>query len=553
MTRRLVGLALCGLWIGPGLWAAAGAAPDAARNAAPPVEGGELRLCLRGDPKTFNPMLAADEYSFLMSYLTHGRLMRVNRQTQSVEPDLAESWKVQDGGKRIVVTLRSGVKFSDGRAFTADDVVYTFHTLFDPATKAPMADQFRPGKGQVLVQRVAMNKVSITLSAPIAGVERMLDSVPVVAAPVQGDQREKAGLGPFVVSEHKPGVELVLRRNDNFWKKDAAGRRLPYLNGIRFFIQSNRDMELARFKRGEIDLIDSADAETFRKLTADGTAGLDAGPAFHSEFIWFNQAPSSPLPAHKKAWFESREFRRAISEAIPRADIARLAFYGRAVPASGPFAESNTLWFRKGQKPHAYDLASARKRLEKAGFRFAGGKLSDAKGNPVEFSILTNGDNATRLKIATLIQHDLGKLGIKLSVVALDFRSILDRIGRTLDYEACLLTLLNLGPDPNDQLNVWMSSAPQHMWNPNQKMPATKWEAEIDQMMKAQAEAPDDKRRKAAIDRMQEIVWEEAPVLYVVNPHSLMAASPKVRNVRPAVMLPKLLWSADRIWLEGGR
>lgn len=87
--------------------------------------GGELRFCLRSDPKTFNPLLMADDNSETVRYLTGGVLMRLNRLTQEAGPELATSWKVSDGGKTITLKLRDGVRFSDGTPLSSDDVAYT--------------------------------------------------------------------------------------------------------------------------------------------------------------------------------------------------------------------------------------------------------------------------------------------------------------------------------------------------------------------------------------------------------------------------------------------
>src|ERR1700676_5645527 len=112
--------------------------------------GGELRFCLRSEPKTLNPPLAADDASETIRYMTGGVLVRVNRLTQDIEPGLASSWKVTNGGKTITFQLRDGLRFSDGTSFSADDVSYTMQQLMDPALHSPTGDAFRrtPGKGE---------------------------------------------------------------------------------------------------------------------------------------------------------------------------------------------------------------------------------------------------------------------------------------------------------------------------------------------------------------------------------------------------------------------
>jgi len=148
-----------------------------------------------------------------------------------------------------------------------------------------------------------------------------------------------------------------------------------------------------------------------------------------------------------------------------------------------------------------------------------------------------------------MLQQDLAALGIKLNVVALDFPSLIERITKSFQYEACLLGLVNVDLDPNAQMNVWLSSSATHQWNPSQKMPATPWEAEIDELMRRQASSVDDRKRKAAFDRVQQIAWEQAPFLYLVNKNALVAISPMLRNVAPTVLRPQVVWNVDRLWI----
>src|SRR5580765_1462884 len=110
--------------------------------------GGELRFCLRSEPKTFNP-LVVDESSETIRYLTGGVLVRVNRLTLKAEPELAASWKVSEGGKRIRFKLREGLKYSDGTPFSAADVAYTLQQLMDPALHSSTGDAFRSADGKL--------------------------------------------------------------------------------------------------------------------------------------------------------------------------------------------------------------------------------------------------------------------------------------------------------------------------------------------------------------------------------------------------------------------
>jgi peptide/nickel transport system substrate-binding protein len=508
----------------------------------------ELRFCIASDPKTFNPLLVEDDSTETIQYLTGGVLIRVNRLTQNAEPELATSWKVTGGGKTITFKLRDGIHFSDGTPFSPEDVAYTVQQLMDPSLHSPTGDSFRSGEGKVVTSVLKPNRVTITFPAPIAGLDKLFDQVAIMSA--KSPKKEMAVLGPYYVADYQAGSHLLLKRNPNYWKRDAAGRPLPYTDSIRLYIQQNRDTEMLRLLRGEIHFINSLDPEYFDKVKSENpSTAYDAGVSLDSEQMWFNQVPNSPVPDYKSAWFRSTNFRRAISEAINREDLARIAFRGRAHPGIGPISPANKFWFNSGLRPHPFDRKSALQRLAQDGFRFQDGRLLDRTGHKVEFSVITNAGNKYRERMATLIQQDLAGIGVKLNVVTLDFPSLIERITKTFDYEACLLGLVNNDLDPNSQMNVWLSSAENHQWNPRQKAPETAWEAEMDKLMRAQASAMDPHKRKQYFDKVQEIAWEQEPFLYLVNRDALSAVSTSVHNVHPVVLSPQVYWNVDQLSL----
>jgi len=510
--------------------------------------GGELHFCLRGEPKTFNPLLVEEEASETIRYLTGGVLIRLNRQTQALEPGLALSWKVSGDGRKISFHLRSGLQFSDGTPFTSEDVAYTVKALMDPELHSPTGDSFRSGEGQVVIQTPSADAVDVTFPAPVAGLERLFDQVAILSA--HSPKKEMAVLGPFYVADYTPGSYVLLRRNPHYWKKDSDGKPVPYLDSIRLDIQRNRDIELLRFRRGEIHLINALDAEYFDRLQKESPgAAYDAGPGLDSEQLWFNQIPTAPLAESKKAWFRSTEFRKAISMAINRADLSRIVFGGHAHPAFGPVSPANHFWFNAALPVPRYDSAGALRLLAQASFHLEGETLRDASGNPVEFTVITNSGNKSREQMAAMIQQDLSQIGIKMNLVTLDFPSLIERITRTYDYEACLLGLVNTDLDPNSQMNVWLSSAENHQWNPKQAKPATPWEAELDRLMHAQSSAASDKQRKSDWDKVQQIVAEQQPFIYLVNKDAMSAISPAVLGSAPSVLDPHVFWNAERLRL----
>jgi len=513
--------------------------------------GGELRLSLRSEPRSLDPVLVDSDSEETFRYFTGGVLVRVNRVTQQLEPELATSWNIEDAGRKIVFHLRKDVCFSDGTRFSAEDVAYTMQVLLDPAVHSPTGDAFRSGSGVAKAAVRDPYTIEISFPRPVAGAARLFDQVAILSR--HSSDRTAAVLGPFHLVERKPGSYLRLARNPNYWKTDH-GRRLPYLDAVRLEIQQNREIELLKFERGDLDVISGVEPELFDRVSGSRKAWTqDAGPTLESELLWFNQTPAAPLPDYEKRWFASRNFRLAISHAIRRDDLCRVVYRGHAQPGVGPFSAANRVWFNQALKQHAFDLETSMRMLAADGFKKEGPTLKDAGGHAVEISVITNSGNRSRERAASMIQQDLAALGIRLQIITLDFPALIQRITQSFQYELCLLGLINVDLDPDGQMNLWLSSSANHAWNPNQKTPATDWEAELDRLMQAQAAAIDATHRKLLFDRVQEIVWREAPILYLVNPNALVAASPTLRNLAPSVLRPQLLWNIDRIYFERGR
>lgn len=521
-----------------------------------PKPGGELRFCLHAEPKIFNPLMVTEEPDEVIQYLTGSVLIRMNRQTQAFEPELAESWRAMDGGRKIEFKLRDGVRFSDGAPLMPADVVFSLRSVVDPALHLPAGEPFRTDKGPIAVSQPGNRRILVSLPAPMAGVERLFDQVSITSArAVEKSARpdEMPVLGPYRIAGYRPGSFVLLTRNPFYWKKDEDGRRLPYIDSVRLSIQQNRDLELLRFLRGDIHLINGMDAESFDRLAEKRPdEARDAGRSLESEELWFNQVARAPIPQYRKEWFRSRQFRRAIAQAISRADVARLVYRSHAAPSIGPVSPANLSWFNTKLRAPTFDPDASLANLKAAGFSLAGSALRDRRGHAVEFSLITNSGNKSRERMAAMIQQDLARIGIRLNVVPLDFGSLIERITRTFDYEACLLGMVNVDLDPSGAMNVWLSSASSHPWNPGQAAPETPWEAEIDRLMRAQAVETAFTRRKALFDRVQEIIVEEVPVLVLVDKNALSAVSASLGNVAPSVLHPQTFWNIDRLYFRGG-
>lgn len=518
---------------------------------AAPRMPGELVWTLGYDPKTFDPAKVDDEESETVRYLTAGVLLRFNRLTQKVEPELAQSWKISPDGKTLTFTLRPGLEFSDGSRLTAQDVVWSLRRALRPATAAPVAEEFVSPAG-VTVDAPNNGTVIVHLPQRVIAIGKVFDEIAI--EPANRPSEARVTSGPFFLSEYRRSQYVRLRRNPHYALRDASGQSLPCASGIRLEIQESMEQQIRLLQRGEYDLIDSLPPDYFELLRKRSPGMVrDLGPSLNTEQMWFNQSPGSPLPDWERAWFENRAFRVAVSQAIHRSDLVRIAYLGHATPAYSFISLANSLWYNRALVAPHTDVAAAKAALAAAGFHLQGSVLVDHAGHPVKFSILTNSGNAVREKMATLIQQDLGALGMQVTVVTLDFPALVERLMHTQDYEACLLGLSNVDPEPNSMMNIWLSSSPNHQWRPSEKTPATPWEAEIDRLMNRQAASMTDAERKQDIDRVQQIVADQQPFIYLVYPNALVAFSPRLHGVQPAVLTPRLTWNVEGLRLEGAR
>lgn len=508
---------------------------------------GELAWSLGYDPATLDPAKVDDQASELVRYLTGGVLVRLNRSSLNLEPALAETWVLSPDGRVVTFHLRPSLHFSDGSPLTSADVAATLHRVLAPGTSAPVADEFiTPSK--VSLETPDPLTVRVHLPERIVSVGSAFDQIAI--EPANHPSESHVTAGPFTVAEFKRGEYLRLVRNPYFWKHDANGTQLPYLASMRLDILGNRETAELRFARGQYSLLnnESVAADGFEALSrrAPGTVH-DLGASLNTEQMWFNQASSAPLPAWERAWFTNRAFRAAVSQAIHRADLVRIAYNGHATPANGFVSPANTAWYNRALGPVREDATSVAALLTQAGFRKQGTVLVDRLGHPVKFSILTNTGNRSRERMAALIQQDLAAFGMQVNIVTLDFPALIERLMHTQDYEAALLGWSNVQPDPSSMMNVWLSSSPNHQWAPSERTPATPWEADVDRAMQAQAATADFPSRKAAVDRVQAILAEQQPFIFLVYPNTLCAVAPNLENVRLTVLQPNVVSSVETL------
>ena len=538
------------------------------------TRGGKLVYRVPSPPKTFNYLLANDETSILTSFfLLHSRLVEFDHSTQTYVPGLAETWTTGVDHRSVDIRLRDGLKFSDGQPLTSSDVAFTLEAAYDERNKADVFREALLINGKPISVRVIDDRnLQFILPETIAAPENYLYNIAVLPrSALEADQ--KAGRlseawkitappasvvssGPFVVASAAAAERIVFKRNPYYWKRDAQGTQLPYLDEVALEVVPDPNQARAGLDQAGIDIVDRMRPTDYASLLNSGGAvrAFDLGPGLGVDYVWFNLNPAradgtlaNPV---KLAWFSDTRFRRALSMAVDRESIARSTLQGLATPLYGLVSPANRVWANPDLPQIAYDLGQAASLLEQAGFTKRGLELVDAQGNRVEFSLLVPAESEPRKLMAAVIQEDLAKLGIRMQVVPIEFAAVTNAWTRSYDYDAILLGLSVTDLEPSTYGNLLRSSGDAHQWRPKQQTPSSEWEAKIDQLFAEQAREADPEKRKLEFREIQRIVADASPVIPIVARHVVSAANSRVGNFSPSPIFPYSLWNAEELFIK---
>jgi len=539
----------------------------------PGGQGGVLTATYRSEPTSYHRLTSVHAADDLVRLLTQDTLVRVNRATGEVEARLAESWTHSDDGLTWSLSLREGAAFSDGVPFTSADVLFTFRALFDPRVASTIVGDYLIAGQPLAVRALDAHTVVVQFPAPYGPGVALFDGLPILPEHKLGDALEQgtfaeswtagtpptdlAGLGPFVISEHVPGQKVVFTRNPHFWNTDAQGRSLPYLDQIELLIIPEQNAEILQLESGVADLISGAvrpeDISSLSQLAERGRLRIaQAGVSPDADALWFNLVPGTPTTA-SRPWLASDELRRAVSMAVNRDAIVNSVYLGEAEPVYGPITPGYGDWFVPDLPKMPYDPDAARALLAEAGLedRNGDGLVDDASGQTARFSILTQAGHTVRQRTVSVIQDELRKIGLQVDVESADPNTLFERFSRA-EYDAMYFGLQVTDLDPAGLAGFWMSAGQFHFWHPLQPKPATPWEARIDEVFARQAMTLDRDERIRSFAEAQRILSEHQPVIYFAAPKVTIALSARVGGVEPSVLLPPVLWNAERLFVTSG-
>ncbi|WP_264778047.1 ABC transporter substrate-binding protein [Deinococcus aetherius] len=399
-------------------------------GAAAQTPGGVLRAGMQADPVGLDPHVTEatstrnqleNVYDTLVAFDNSGRIV----------PALATRWTASPNGLTWTFTLRPGVRFHNGRALEASDVVYSIGRIKNPATKSP-----RSGDFELVKSVTAPNKTTVvmTLSKPFSPLLSKLAFSLNVIVPREAAatlNTKPVGTGPFTFVEYVPQTRMVLRKNPNFWGRDARGNRLPYLDGITFTYLPDPTARVTALRTNTVDWIEYVPATDIKTLQANPQVTVLGGPSANYRAIFFNVA-KKPL--------DDPRVRRAIAYAINNQEIVDVALLGTGgLPARGTTLPNGNYYAAPDPNYGKPNLERARALLREAGY---------PNGFPLDLKVTSTYDFLRTP--AEIIQAQLAPLGIKVNITALEWSVYLPDILKK-NYTATILGESGQG-DPDDYL-----------------------------------------------------------------------------------------------------
>jgi len=333
------------------------------------------------------------------------------------------------------------------------------------------------------------------------------------------DPRTIPSMGEWFLVEYTPGQRLVYKRNPDYWRKDANSLSLPYIeeNIVRIIPDENTKQLL--FRDGQTD------SYTLRPEDLDGLVNRGDGSytVFNSEgslgasFWTFNQNPvNSNKPQYE--WFTQKEFRQAMSCLLNRGRINAQVYRGLAEPKINLFPEPNPYYNKDLTLQYLFDTARAEKLLASIGIKKdRRGIMRDNNNRAVEFDLTIRSESTVNNDIASIIRDELSKMGIKVNIRVLDFQKQVEQLFSSFDWDSMLMGLSGSNIFPSQGSNVWPSSGNLHLWHPNQKEPATEWEARIDFLYNEGNYTIDRERAQEIWDEFQSIILEQCPMIHLMR------------------------------------
>ena len=487
--------------------------PAAQAEAAGPVNGDTLIWASIGEPTNLIPALANDSASTEINTRVYSGLMKISKDL-TIIPDLAESLDISDDGLTFIFKLRRDVRWHDGQPFTSKDTMYTYKVMVDPKTPTAYAEPYLQVKSAEAPDDYTF---IVKYDRPLARalVSWCFDVMPahlMEGQPLEGhpQARHPIGTGPFKFEKWEAGQRLTLVANDDYF----GGR--PHLNRLVMKIIPDLNAQMMELMGGHVDQMTLTpdqyeEKEADRSFTAN--YNVYRYQAFAYTYLGFNL---------KDPRFQDVRVRRAIAYAIDKQEIIDGVLLGLGQLANGPY--KSDMWAcNQKVKPFPYDPDKARALMAEAGWKDTNGDgILDKNGKPFQFTIITNQGNKMREQTALIIQARLAAIGVKVNIRIIEWAAFLKEYLDKHNFEAVVMAWTI--PIEPDLFDVWHSS--------KTKLGELNYisfeNEEVDRLIDEARFTLDRDQRKAALDRVQEIFYDEVPYVFLYVPDALPAISSRI-------------------------
>ncbi|HDP25811.1 MAG TPA: peptide-binding protein [Deltaproteobacteria bacterium] len=492
--------------------------PDIIPDDLAPAPGDVLVNSSLGDASNLIPMLASDRSSHEVAGLLFNGLVKYDK-NYTIVGDLAESWDIEDEGRLLRFYLRKDVSWHDGAPFTARDVMFTYRTIIDPKTPTAYGEKYKLVKQARMLDEYTLE---FSYEKPLAPALISWGALQILPEHLLKDQdiattlfaRAPIGTGPFTFVRWETGSKIILAVNETYFD----GR--PYLSGISYRIIPDQNTQFMELRAGTIDIMGLSPLQFLRQTDGERFTSMYTKYQYLSDgytYLGFN--------LNRKP-FDDIRVRQAIAYAIDKEEIIKGVLLGMGEISTGPY-KPGTIWYNPDVAKYPYHKNRAISLMEEAGYRYRDGIL-EKNGRPFVLNIVTNQGNPLRDKSAQIIQQRLRMIGIQVSIRIIEWTVFLKEYVDKGNFDAVILGW-NILQDP-DLFNVWHSSNAV----PGGLNFVGYRNAEVDELLSRGRHTFDEEERKECYFRIQEILSEEQPYVFLYVPYSLPVVSSRFKGIEPA-------------------
>lgn len=502
--------------------AAAENATSAIKNAyenATPVPGGRIIMASLGDATNLIPPLSSDLPSHEITDLLYVAPLKYD-QDLNIITWAADSWEVQDEGKKFVFTLKPGILWDDGIELTAEDVEFTYKLMIDPKTPTAYAEDFKAIASFKVTGRYSFE---VTYDQPFARAQSTWMSAILPKHALEGQDlvntplsRKPLSGGSYRLKEWVSGSRITLGARDEYFE----GR--PYLDEAVTMIIPDLATMFMELKAGNLDMMRLSPQQYMQQTVGKAwQQNFNKYRYLLSAYTYLGFNLSSPL-------FSDARVRRAISMSIDKDEIVKAVLLGQGIPTIGPY-KPDTWPYNTDIKDYPFDPDAAADLLAEAGWTRADKKapLKDKDGNVFAFTITTNQGNDQRIKTATIIQSRLADLGMEVKIRAVEWAVLLKEFLDKGRFDAVIMGW-TIPLDP-DMFDIWHSSkvGPGNLNFIGYKNP------EVDRLLEKGRHILDQDERKIIYDQVQEILHQEQPYCFIYVPYELPIVQARFQGIVP--------------------